>query len=173
MSPGSSVRTYGEHDQDEEKGVEHGEDRAGEGRGDLVQRPAAPAHYWRSLSVRSLYDRYVLKVSGRLLYTCTDLIGSHSRHRRFGNMRHADMPARAAARTGGLNLWSSLQQPMKHEWHPGRPELAEEAHSTEGPKRADDAHRQDGRARESRDGQGDDKGVDNVVAVAEEGSQPA
>ena len=58
-------------------------------------------------------------------------------------------------------------------WHPGRPELAEEAHSTEGPKRADDAHRQDGRARESCDGQGDDKGVDNVVAVAEEGSQPA
>ena len=119
MNPGSSVRTYGEHDQDEEKGVEHGEDRAGEGRGDLVQRPAAPARYWRSLSVRSLYDRYVLKVSGRLLYTCTDLIGSHSRHRRFGNMRHADMPARAAARTGGLNLWSSLQQPMKPEWQCG------------------------------------------------------
>ena len=116
---------------------------------------------------------YVLKVSGRLLFTSTDLIGSHSRHRRFENMRHADMPRSCSSTAGVLNLWSSLQQPMKPEWHPGRPELAEEAHSTEGPKRADDAHRQDGRARESRDGQGDDKGVDNVVAVAEEGSQPA
>jgi hypothetical protein len=52
------------------------------------------------------------------------------------------------------------------------PELAEEPHGAEGAQGADHAHVQERGAREGRDGEDDDGGVHDVVAVAKESAQP-